>query len=290
MLALYVIHRISLGKSTVSMADVITNMLFTFNFIPQDSRFEGIVMASWSIGVEMPFYLIFPFLLKGSRNIPRSLIIFVVALVISCSFRLGLHAFVTNGTAQDMLLSGEIIRKYGYMSLLANLPYFMLGIITFHIRNYINSNKNKSCGLISKILLGGTFLALIILPHLTENYLLTPFPLGYVCGLFFVALVLSLFIHENAFLVNRLTVFWGEISYSMYLVHPVVIVVFTKIGLYYKIYSLMRYHLLAFVCCWILTVLAVTIVSIFTYKLIEFPGMKLGRIINKRIHTLRELT
>ena len=289
MLALYVIYKILILKNNVSIAHIITNMLFVFNFIPQDSRFEGIVWASWSIGVEMPFYLIFPFLLKRSRNISRSLIIFLAALVISYAFRLGLHLIVTKGMTQDMLLSAEIIRKYGYMSLLATFPYFMLGIITFHIRNYINSNKKRSYRLISKIFLGGTFLALILLPHLHEKYMLNPFPLNYVYGLFFVALVLSLSIHKNAFLVNRLTVFWGEISYSMYLVHPVVIVVFAQVGIYYKIYSLVRNDLLAFACCCLLTILAVTIVSIFTYKFIEFPGMKLGRIIDQRVHTAREL-
>jgi peptidoglycan/LPS O-acetylase OafA/YrhL len=55
---------------------LIINATFAFNFFPR--LHESIVAAGWSVGVEMPFYLAFPFILGRVRR-PGGAVIFLVA-------------------------------------------------------------------------------------------------------------------------------------------------------------------------------------------------------------------
>jgi peptidoglycan/LPS O-acetylase OafA/YrhL len=55
---------------------LIINATFAFNFFPR--LHESIVAAGWSVGVEMPFYLAFPFILSRVRR-PGGAVIFLVA-------------------------------------------------------------------------------------------------------------------------------------------------------------------------------------------------------------------
>ena len=55
---------------------LIINATFAFNFFP--SAHESVVAAGWSVGVEMPFYLAFPFILGRVRR-PRDAVILLNA-------------------------------------------------------------------------------------------------------------------------------------------------------------------------------------------------------------------
>jgi len=46
------------------------SVLFVFNFFPGSE--QGIVWASWTIGVEMVFYTVFPLLFARVRSFPRA--------------------------------------------------------------------------------------------------------------------------------------------------------------------------------------------------------------------------
>ena len=58
MILAYVVRGHTIYSVSYSPVHVIENALYLFNFVPD--RQSGIVWASWTIGVEMIFYLIFP--------------------------------------------------------------------------------------------------------------------------------------------------------------------------------------------------------------------------------------
>jgi peptidoglycan/LPS O-acetylase OafA/YrhL len=74
----------------------------------------------------------------------------------------------------------------------------------------------------------------------------------------------------------------GKISYSLYLVH--VFAIQRIIPLYYgKIYLALKSDWLAFICCYVITVFVVTLISLLTYKLIELPGARFGDFLDKNL-------
>jgi peptidoglycan/LPS O-acetylase OafA/YrhL len=158
-----------------------------------------------------------------------------------------------------------------------------MGIITYHIFNIFDKYERQK--MLGGMLLVLTIIALIgLLPNMSGQYLVDPVPLQYIIGLLFIPLTLSLAIHGNRLIVNRFTVFMGKVSYSLYLVH--VFVILRMIPLYEKIYLALKSDWLAFICCYAMTVFVVTLISLFTYKLIELPGARFGDFFDKNLRVL----
>ncbi|MHA4843856.1 acyltransferase family protein [Flavitalea antarctica] len=87
---------------------------FIYNFIP--GRQEGIVWASWTLGVEMVFYIAFPFLFRICNSLKRAIVGLCLSLVIA-----KIHYALTQ----------DIPRYKTFTGILHQLPVFMLGIICF---------------------------------------------------------------------------------------------------------------------------------------------------------------
>lgn len=77
----------------------------------------------------------------------------------------------------------------------------------------------------------------------------------------------------------------GERSYSIYLLHPVVII-FTKAYLI-ALYSKLEPHIggCAFFACALMVVAVVLMLAEITYRTVEVPGIKLGRRVIERMRT-----
>jgi peptidoglycan/LPS O-acetylase OafA/YrhL len=271
---------------SVPRASVLGNIFFIFNFMPQYGYFKGIIGASWFMGVLVPFYLLFPLIFRLSQKVSGVIWLFIISIIISCLFRTGILWLIGNGMEQKLnMLSGDL-KWYGEFSLISNLPFFVMGIIAYHVFNI--SAKYERHKLLGGILLVLTIIAFIGLPNLSDLPLVNPVPLKYIIGLFFIPFTLSLAIHENRLFVNRFTVFMGKISYSLYLVH--VFVILRMIPLYEKIYLALKSDWLAFICCYAMTLFIVTLISLFTYTLIELPGAKLGDLFNENLRDQFPLT
>jgi exopolysaccharide production protein ExoZ len=92
---------------------LIINATFAFNFIP--GLHESVVPAGWSVGVEMPFYFVFPFILEWVRR-PRDALIFLIGTgIISCASRLW---FAGNP-------------RYAYMAFTSNIAIFAIGLLAY---------------------------------------------------------------------------------------------------------------------------------------------------------------
>src|SRR5262249_21120967 len=87
-------------------------------------------------------------------------------------------------------------------------------------------------------------------------------------------LVLGLAMSPVGLFVNRLTLFWGKLSYSLYLNHPTL--VYALVPLYRIIYASQLPIDVKYGACLLIVLVLLTTISYFTYRFIEKPGMDLG--------------
>ena len=72
---------------------------------------------------------------------------------------------------------------------------------------------------------------------------------------------------------NVVTRFVGVRSYSIYLLHPVVIFIYSKMNFYIWICYWGGLGWKSFIICGTITLITVYAISIYTYRFIERPGM-----------------
>lgn len=103
-----------------------------------------------------------------------------------------------------------------------------------------------------------------------------PLPIAAVAGwaIAFGLLVTSQALRPNKIIVNRVMLFLGAISFSLYLVHPLVIYASPVIP---KIEALSVEPVIKALLAWAYAFTAVVPLAWLTYKLIEVPGQALGK-------------
>ena len=91
---------------------------------------EGLVWASWTLGVEMVFYLIFPWIFITFNNLKKAIGLFAITLLLSY-----IHFELTKNIPD--YIPG--------MAFLSQLPVFIFGILTYWVyKNYIPVVTRKS--------------------------------------------------------------------------------------------------------------------------------------------------
>ena len=99
--------------------EILDNALFTFNALPAHQW--GIVLAGWTVGVEMVFYLLFPIFFVWTGNVWRALA-FVLGSIIAARVACVVVAEVVADPQTYMLLS-----------FFHHLPTLAFGILAFRI-------------------------------------------------------------------------------------------------------------------------------------------------------------
>jgi peptidoglycan/LPS O-acetylase OafA/YrhL len=244
-----------------------TSALFVFNFIPQHAA--GFVWASWSIGIEMAFYLILPILLVGVTSVRRALCFFVISIFLSGLWR------------QAFLAPPPQLAEFGRFFLVAYLLYFAAGILGYfiwdHLRHRLDETRKARAGLL--FLLGAAIILVIgsvkgmPLSWIEEISGLPPRKVLYAVAL--MLLTMGLTLAPVRALVNRASTALGKTSYSMYLWHPVIISLLRRVGAYESIYRRLI-DPAAFGVCALLTFAVVVPLAFLSYRLIEIPGMRLA--------------
>ncbi len=242
-----------------SLADVLSSAFFFFNFVP--GKQEGIVWASWTLGVEMIFYLLFPFICLFANNFRKSLVFLGVALAVSACFSAvvrGLPITVTHG---DIFV---------HNSFFSQLPVFALGMVAFYAYEEFIYGKNRSAWW-AYFLVGLAVMVYFALwiknPRSFASGIVLP---GIVCAVFF----LGLAIVPLRILVNQPSRFIGKISYSFYLIHPVI--VYHLKPVYRAIYQLNIPASLQYLVCLVLALVPLTMLAYLAYRFVEQPGIRLG--------------
>jgi peptidoglycan/LPS O-acetylase OafA/YrhL len=186
--------------------ELVTNITFTHGLL--SDTFNALVLGGWSIGTEMAFYLVFPFLFFMFTKIENKYVLILTpllsAIVISVFFRALPHIFPP--------ISNHNFEFY-YCSLLNQLPVFLVGISLFFYS--INFSINKLVTNYSFVFFIGMTVILIVL--LSNNYLRDITIYTFLVALSFLFLF---FVFKNSQLFNfKFLQKIGQLSYSIYIVH-----------------------------------------------------------------------
>jgi peptidoglycan/LPS O-acetylase OafA/YrhL len=242
-----------------SVKEILLSVCMLFNLVPGHST--GIVAASWTIGVEMLFYLMFPLVIKAASGPLRLALCFIATMVL---------AFLFVKSVQHSHISIERRAEYFSTSLAKALPVFVLGLVTYAIftSRFFRQSWPRWAG--------AFLIAIALVSHLVLAYSGMYFgEVGANCSApAWMLLVLGLAIHPIKPLVNTVTRFYGQISYSVYLNHP--LVVSLLIPFYRRIYQYVPGTALALLACLAVTFLVLTPWAYLTYRVIEQPGIRFG--------------
>jgi len=161
---------------------------------------ENPLLHTWSLAIEMQFYFILPLLLYVFR---KKVLLVLVSLTIFCTLYSSYHIF-----ALDQ-------KQAMYFSLIARFPEFLVGgIFSFIFKRNINISRNSN-NIIALICLLVLLLSCIFI---TEE---TAFP-GALALVPCIAIAILLSIENNLItdvFSNKILVYIGELSYSLYLWH-----------------------------------------------------------------------
>lgn len=161
---------------------------------------ENPLLHTWSLAIEMQFYLILPFLVHWFRKYLLQVFFTISVVLIAYST----YEIYVNHAQTQM-----------YFSLWARIPEFLIGgIFAIWFKNGIDLGKNKN-----NILAGISFISLLACSFLISDS--SPFP-GILAVIPCVASALLLVTKNHAlssFFSNKIMVKIGEYSYSLYLWH-----------------------------------------------------------------------
>lgn len=255
------------------VSEVLVNASLLFNLVP--SCITGFVWASWTIGVIALLYLIFPLIHKYIRNLYGALALFVASVLIAWGWSYFVKYY---GEAIGYLTADDVSFVSGF-GFLQQLPVFVCGILVYRLFfDYFSKTSHKV-----RQAYGFIFILSFVLFYgvlLTESLQNIFWGMKILHGICFSLLVLGLGLKPFRIIVNSKTVYLGKISYSMYLFHPILI--FTIIPVYRCFYNLVSTDILGYLASLLITLIALTIISLLSYRYIERTGIALGKKLIRR--------
>jgi peptidoglycan/LPS O-acetylase OafA/YrhL len=269
MLVVWIINSILTSHTYPSLTTILLNITFTYNFSPKD--FDSLVWAGWTVGVEMLFYSLLPLISSKVNTLNKSVMFAICTIIASKIF-----TSIFNHYIKGEVVFAKGADRYHYMNFMHQLPVFAIGIVCYFLYRKVMANaKNINRKFISSLLLVLFIFLFCVLINNNFNLLM---PRNYWLALNFCILIVSLALKANKILVNKITCFYGKISYSIYLTHSFVI--FYMRPLYQRVYTSFNFSTsLSFLICIVITLLVVTPVSIVAYYLIEAPAIKYGKLL-----------
>jgi peptidoglycan/LPS O-acetylase OafA/YrhL len=253
--------KIKWGANPISFQEIVLNLLFVFGLAP--GSHESIVWAGWSIGVEMIFYLLFPIVATLIRSVASAI--------------LGLAICITAGSAFYGGLSHLAVGSYAYLNVVTHSPNFLVGILAYFIWKATGEKTNKVIGL---ALFGLAMLCAYTLNSLPGALIVLATAKGINADLYawcfvFLFAILSICFWPNAIVVNKATTFLGRISFSIYLLHPLVIVLLLRA--YTWTGTTTNGLLVNLILCALITLAVLIPLAIASFKFIETPGIAYGK-------------
>lgn len=237
---------------------IFLNISCLFNFFPGEQL--SLVMAGWTVGVEILFYIIFPSIYIFGKNIINCLILFFVSICVAIMSQI----FIDDN-------------EYYAWSILRHAPIFIGGMLLFQLHEkikYISGWGRSTLGILMCLGFFPAFMFLI-------RYGNTPY-IGYYLHLLpFSLALLGFSLFTPPLLVSSFTASLGKVSYSLYLLHPLVIVNINHI--YPKIYALGFGVTFSFILCSLVTFMFLVPLAYLSFCYIEKPGIKLGKMILRNV-------
>ncbi len=237
------------------------NLSFLFNL--DETLFPGIALAGWAVGVEMLFYATVPLILVAIRDSRQALWLALACLAVSVLARL-------------LLPSGPpgLVGTFNRHALPSNLVFFAAGVVVFHVL-LERRVAPRACTLWGWA--GLALLALVQPPPSGASgqplLVLWAAPIALVCA--------GQALAPSAWLCRPALQWLGQHSFSLYLVHPVIVLVLSEYGVYGALHAALGpWAVLAGIA---VTAAAALPVAMVTFRAIEAPGQRLGALLARRI-------
>lgn len=249
-----------------SFQAVVASATFVFNFIPM--RQEGFVWAGWTIGVEMVFYALFPLIYSRVQDRYKAIAFVFGTLLFWYFIGLVLDYLVMPEGWRESILQWSTFKHF---------PIFATGIVLYYWFMETDPEDAKARSKGQAALLAGIFAYLALVQGWLPNLLGNLYYFQAVAyGLIFIGLALF----PWRLVVNKFTSFLGKISYSVYLLHPTI--VYLLIPVYRRIHAQQSDLTVAFLVCAAVTFAILLPLAWVSYRLIELPGIRLGRRLEAR--------
>lgn len=225
--------------------------------------FNNVVPGGWSIGVEMMFYIILPFIFLKVKNIDQAIKFFILSMVFKAVLEYFLRYFIiaSDKAEFDLFLTFYLPNQ---------LPVFSLGIILYFIieKGEFKLDNIKQSTLLSLV---GVLTVLLIFESkmLIDNFI----------SFGFMFLILSIYMSRaSGFMLNWPLRQIGKFSFSIYLSHFAIIYLLERLDYYY-----IDFGVLSFIYRYLIVAGVTTLFSALTYYLIEEKFQNLGQLIIKKI-------
>lgn len=265
MLLLWLIADWIVWNKMFSFSTLFLNVSFLFGLIP--GQHESIVWAGWSIGIEMLFYLMFPIFAVLIPSLRSALIGFVVACILSTSIY---NAFSAAG-----------LGSYAYMNLVTHLPFFMAGISCFRLWQCMMFAHSPVLGW----LLLGISMILAITVASSSKVDTALLQIGFdrsIWAIVFGLLLLSACYARNSVLESFPLRHLGQLSFSIYLLHPMVMITLIKLEFSAHIVALTGGGMIGFLCAALIVISLVWGLSTLSFRFVEKPGIEFGQNLLRR--------
>jgi peptidoglycan/LPS O-acetylase OafA/YrhL len=248
----------------ITISNIASNFLFLHSFNPY--WINSIVPGGWSVAIEMIFYCLVPVLFYRIKNLNAAIIFFIITLC----FRFFLNVLLRK---INPIADNNLLGEYLFIYLPNQLPVFALGIILFFLI------LKKSDTTVNPFTFG--CLAVLLLIELTLEIPILPNHIKFGVAFFLLTFFLSKV--PLKLVVNKIVMYIGTVSYSMYLVHIAVIHWLAKLGFMNMIETSNAWVSIINLGLRLILVLTVsTAICTIFYNLIEVPFQKIGkRIIDK---------
>ncbi len=241
---------------------------FLHGWLPE--TITSVVPGSWSIAVEMTFYLFVPYLFSKLNAIKPTLVALFLSLVFS---RITSIAVVYLFSRYYSDTQQYLVDSFSSLWFFSQLPIFILGILLYHIIKKYPHNDKKTALLL--LFLSLFLFAAFLTAHTFGNLL----PKHFLYGIAFLLFAMSLHYSPQIFLVNRFTVMVGRLSFSIYLVHFIVLKVIKNVFSTGFLFDGNSGFIFAFFLVLVLSIC----ISYITHKAVEIPGINLGKYIINRL-------
>lgn len=251
-----------------SILSILESATFTFNLTPQGQ--QGFVWASWTIGIEMLFYLMFPLIYRYVDDMWRAIALIFIFILIWMAYQTAIPYFYSHDTAPQ-------VETWTFIRF---LPIFAIGgVIHFVVKEIHTHDQIRHAKSLGLLLVAVSMYSYIALLNGQINVYFMDARVWQ--GLIYGTLVVGLCLNPLRLFVNRFSTYLGKISYSLYLGHTTVVLFITPI--YRLVYGATVSTTTAFFACYLLTLLLAIGLADLTYRFIEVPGIRCGKIVYQRL-------
>lgn len=252
------------GYNSVAYWKIIVSILFLNSIILPGINY--IPNGGWSIGTEMLFYCMIPFLFNYIKTIKNSFYLLVGTIILSNIINIFDSYIIDNFTKYDYI---NLRGWFFYFWLPNQLPVFCFGILLYNIfKAYIFSKNASFIFLISSILLF-LILSQVVFKLNYPNYF---FQREYIYASVFSIFIIGIKdLSFNGFF-SKIFCLIGKYSFSMYLSHFLIL----KVFFYFvkKEYNNIN-SIYFFIISYIFICFTTFLISKFTYKIEKF-GISYG--------------